>query len=137
MRKCQITYKEWNIKENKKGVEKTEDCLFHVWGVTSDGDGGSDTIGIVELSDGTIKTEYPQNIRFDVPDTKEFVPGAPLKEKGHLECWMFTGVDYEAEQYLRNFLKEIRACDIFKILQSESCLNPDNKSLTITVLYYK
>lgn len=38
--------------------------LFHQWGIESDGESLMDTIGIIEISNGAIKTVSPSNIQF-------------------------------------------------------------------------
>ena len=38
--------------------------LFHCWGVVADGEGGTDSIAIVEMEDGTIEGPYLRDVKF-------------------------------------------------------------------------
>ena len=150
MRKCQVTYKDYDKEKKEYGDEKTEPGLFHCWMQDGDNENGMSAVGLVEMSDGRIMEAYPTHIKFDVPDIKDLVPGVSLKEKRELIVWMFTGSVGVIEQDISRFMKtnNIYADRIFKVLQSECCMtdyvkcddqavDKGKKSITITIFYYK
>lgn len=38
--------------------------LFHCWGVAANGEGGTDSIAIIEMRDGTIESPHLKDIKF-------------------------------------------------------------------------
>lgn len=38
--------------------------LFHTWGLEADGEGGTNSIAIVELPDGIVAEVYPTKLKF-------------------------------------------------------------------------
>jgi len=130
MRKCFVTHREFDNKNNRWGDAKTETGLFHEWGTNLDGEGNPESAGIVELPDGKIIMEYPGNIKFQIEDKRETSEDDDL----HLSARIFTGDRDSVEMLLREFLGEkgINTKQIYKILQSEY-----GESITITILYYK
>ncbi len=57
----------WNHESRKFDVLEAASAVFHMFGQETNGEGGQDTVAVIELPDGTVKTVYPTHIQFVDP----------------------------------------------------------------------
>ena len=67
MRKCKGRYTKLNLEKNMYEIKEFTDGIFHQWGVNYEeyeNGPANFTVGIVELSDGTIIMPIAESIQF-------------------------------------------------------------------------
>lgn len=57
----------WNHESRKFDVLDAASAVFHTFGQETSEDGGQDTVAVIELSDGSVKTVHPTHIQFMDP----------------------------------------------------------------------